>query len=306
MNNRRADKGCVFNIQRYSLHDGPGIRTVVFLKGCPLRCSWCSNPESWQVHPQIYLDEKKCIGTAACNSCFAACPEQAVLDRQGLAFINPDLCTDCLRCAGECPSTAISTYGQWMTVDEVLRIVEQEAAFYKRSKGGMTLSGGEATVQAEFAASLLAEAKRRRINTVLETCGYAPWSSLERLLPNLDHIYYDVKSLDPGKHKEFTGVDPQLIISNLRQLTQVFDPARIVVRTPVIPGFNNREEELLAIFNLIKDMGIVNYELLKYHRFGSIKYGFLGKPYPLGDAELEEEEFNRLQSAVKQASTAIH
>ncbi|MDF2922358.1 MAG: hypothetical protein K0R57_1272 [Paenibacillaceae bacterium] len=299
--NTAAATGCVINIQRYSLHDGPGIRTVVFLKGCPLRCKWCSNPESWKSGQEVYLDPKKCIGTDPCTGCLDACPEQAISPQAGLASINRSLCTDCLLCAPKCPSTAISVYGQTMTVDQVLRIVEQESAFYKRSKGGLTVSGGEATVQADFTSALLSEAKRRRIGTALETCGYAPWSSLERLLPSLDYIYYDIKSVDAAKHKEFTGVDPELIIGNLRKLAQVFDPVRIVVRTPVVPGFNDREEDLLAISKLIKDIGDIRYELLKYHRFGSVKYDFLGKEYAMGAAELTEEAFERLQNALKQA-----
>lgn len=290
--------GNVINIQRYSLHDGPGIRTVVFLKGCPLRCRWCSNPESWRREREVYLDPAKCIGTADCTECVQICPVQAVISADGgPASINRELCTDCLLCAEVCPSRAAGVYGRMMTVDEVLAVVEQEAAFYRRSGGGLTVSGGEATLQGDFTLALLREAKRRRINTVLETCGYGPWSAFEQLLPYLDHIYYDVKSLDTDKHREYTGAEPERIADNLRLLALHYGPERIVVRTPVIPGFNDREEDIAAIHNLIKSMGISKYELLKYHRFGSVKYELLGKPYLMGDAQLPEEVFGRLRQA---------
>ncbi|MDF2935774.1 MAG: hypothetical protein K0Q90_1147, partial [Paenibacillaceae bacterium] len=269
--------GSIINIQRYSLHDGPGIRTVVFLKGCPLRCSWCSNPESWRREREVYLDPAKCIGTADCKGCMEVCPAQSIISTDGgPASINRELCTDCLLCAEVCPSQAAGIYGRVMSVDEVLAVVEQESAFYRRSGGGLTVSGGEATLQGDFTLALLQEAKKRRINTVLETCGYGQWPTFEQLLPYLDHIYYDVKSLDAEKHREYTGVEPDRIVDNLRLLSRHYDPDRIVVRTPVIPGFNDREEDILAILNLIKSMGIGKYELLKYHRFGSVKYELLG------------------------------
>lgn len=290
--------GNVINIQRYSLHDGPGIRTVVFLKGCPLRCRWCSNPESWRGEQEVYLDPAKCIGVKDCSGCREVCPAQAILSTDGgPASINRSLCTDCLLCAEVCPSQAAGVYGRMMTVDEVLSVVEQESAFYRRSGGGLTVSGGEATLQGDFTYALLREAKKRRINTALETCGYAPWSAFEQILPHLDHIYYDVKSLDAEKHRSFTGVEPHRIVENLRLLASHYDPGRIVVRTPVIPGFNDREEDIAAIHNLIKSMGISKYELLKYHRFGSVKYELLGKPYLMGDAQLPEETFGRLRQA---------
>lgn len=290
--------GCVINIQRYSLHDGPGIRTVVFLKGCPLRCTWCSNPESWRREREVYLDPAKCIGTRDCGGCAEVCPVQAVESTGGgPASINRSLCTDCLRCAGVCPSQAAGIYGRMMTVDEVLAVVEQESAFYRRSGGGLTVSGGEATLQGDFVLALLREAKKRRIHTVLETCGYGAWSSFEQLLPYLDMVYYDIKSLDAAKHKAYTGVEPERIAENLRLLAQAYGPDRIVVRTPVVPGFNDREEDILAIANLIKNIGIVKYELLKYHRFGSVKYELLGKPYLMGDIQLPDDIFRGLRLA---------
>ena len=290
--------GNVIHIQRYSLHDGPGIRTVVFLKGCPLRCRWCSNPESWRREREVYLDPGKCIGTADCKGCVEVCPAQAIISTDGgPASINRELCTDCLLCTEVCPSQAAGVYGRMMTVDEVLAVVEQESAFYRRSGGGLTVSGGEATLQGDFTLALLREAKKRRIKTALETCGYGPWETFEALLPFLDHIYYDVKSLNAEKHRAYTGVEPDKIVDNLRRLAGQYDPERIVVRTPVIPGFNDGDEEISAIYNLIKTMRIEKYELLKYHRFGSVKYGFLNKPYLMGDVQLTEERFARLRQA---------
>lgn len=289
-------QGNIFNVQRYSLHDGPGIRTVVFMKGCPLRCKWCSNPESWVAVREMYYDASKCIGTEACGYCLSACGRRALSeDDGGIVKIDRKECVQgCLDCAAVCPSRAIDVYGRLMSVEEVLKIAEQDSMFYKRSGGGLTLSGGEATAQIEFAEALLAGAKRRRIHTAIETCGYSPWSHFSRLLPNLDMIHFDLKSLNEQAHIQFTGVSPRQIRENLERLSHSFERRNIVIRTPVIPGFNDSAEAIAEISEFVASLGGIRHELLKYHRYGSGKYDFLGRTYELGQAELSDERFAAL------------
>lgn len=297
-------QGSIFNIQRYSLHDGPGIRTVVFMKGCPLRCKWCSNPESWNSAREMYYDASKCIGIAECGFCLPVCGRGAIsVDTGGEIIINRGDCVQgCVDCTAVCPSKALDVYGRLMTVEEVLKIAEQDSMFYARSGGGLTLSGGEVTAQIEFAEALLAGAKRRRIHTAIETCGYSAWSQLARLLPHLDMIHYDLKSLNEQAHIQFTGVSPRRIKDNLERLSHSFERSAIVVRTPVIPGFNDSAEDIAQIAEFIASLGGIRHELLKYHRYGSMKYGLLGRSYELGTEELSEERFAELSGIVAQYS----
>jgi pyruvate formate lyase activating enzyme len=298
-------QGNIFNIQRYSLHDGPGIRTVVFMKGCPLRCKWCSNPESWLSAREMYYDAGKCIGTEACGFCLTACGRGAISEDRSCGKVKIDRrkCEQgCLDCVAVCPSRSLDVYGRLMTVDEVLEIAEQDSMFYTRSGGGLTLSGGEATAQIGFAEALLAGAKRRRIHTAIETCGYSPWSHFSRLLPSLNMIHYDLKSLNEQAHIQFTGVSPRLIKDNLERLSHSFERSGIVVRTPVIPGFNDSAEAIAEIAAFVGSLGGIRHELLKYHRYGSVKYNFLGRSYELGEEELSEEQFAALCGIAAQYS----
>lgn len=290
-------QGNIVNIQRYSLHDGPGIRTVVFMKGCPLRCKWCSNPESWLSAREMYYDAGKCIGVDNCGFCLTACSHEAILKDcdGGKVTIDREKCVQgCLDCTTVCPSRSLDVYGRWMTVEEVLKIAEQDSMFYKRSGGGLTLSGGEATAQIGFAEALLAGARQRRIHTAIETCGYTPWSHFRRLLPSLNMIYYDLKSLNEQTHMQFTGVSPRLIKDNLERLSNSFERSNIVVRTPVIPGFNDSVEAITELVEFVSNLGGVRHELLKYHRYGSGKYELLGRAYELGATELSDERFATL------------
>ncbi len=216
--------GYVFNIQRYSLHDGPGIRTLVFLKGCPLRCKWCSNPESHLHYPELAYDINKCIGIRECGLCLKVCNLAAIevdsantnnnsnsIGKNNNNYdnkikINRTFCDNCLNCADLCPSKALAAFGKLMSIEDVLGVVENDNVFYSRSGGGLTVSGGEPLMKPEFVAGLLREAKRRRINTSMETCGFAEWDSVEKVWEYLDNIFYDIKCIDSAKHKEFTGV----------------------------------------------------------------------------------------------------
>lgn len=288
-----ADRGLVFNVQKFSLHDGSGIRTLVFLKGCPLRCAWCSNPEGQFCAPQLAYDERKCIGRQACqDACRRECPVEAIAARgDGKVEISLDRCNACGQCVGVCPSRALELLGESLTVEEVLEVVEQDSAFYVRSGGGLTLSGGEPLTQSAFAARLLAAAQARGIDTAIETSGYAHWSDLEKICPHVNQVFYDLKSMDSEKHRAGTGVGNERILENLLRLCKVFPDLPVVVRTPVVPGFNDSSAEIRAIAAFVGGLPRpVRYELLPYHRFGELKYRGLGRNYPLPEIQPPSEE----------------
>jgi len=284
--------GIVFNIQPYSLHDGPGIRTIVFLKGCYLRCRWCSNPESQEFYPQVYLDSKKCIHNKGCSFCCAVCRWNAVDD----AVLDHTACNNCGECVALCPSGALNIYGKTMTVDEVIDKVEKESSFYDRSKGGLTLSGGEPFAQGEFAIDILKEAKKRKINTAAETCGFCNRNILREAARYLDYIMFDIKCMDSKKHTEYTGQSNQIILENLEMLFNDFPSLHKHIRTPVIPTFNDNKKDISKIAEFLKGRNNYTYELLPYHRFGQDKYKLLGKDYPDFPEKLNEQLFKELKT----------
>ena len=296
----RKVTGIVFNIQKYSVHDGPGIRTIVFTKGCPLSCRWCSNPESQLLKPQMAFNATRCIGTDKCHYCMPACPYQAITTEGNSLNIDCTHCNECetLACSKACPAGSIITYGQTRTVEDVLNAVAQDAIFYTRSGGGMTISGGEPLFQKDFAIALLREARRRRIKTAIETCGCYEWERLEEAAPYLNYVLYDVKHTDTEKHKWATGVGNELILSNLKKLLETFPELPVQVRTPVIPGFNDDEETARSIGKLLKGYANVTYEALPYHRLGTQKYAFLGREYPMGEVSLPAGVAERVQAIV--------
>jgi len=294
--------GLVFNVQKFSVHDGPGIRTLVFLKGCPLRCRWCSNPESHEYEPELAYNPGRCLGLSKCVYCVETCAPNAV--SRGA---DDKLCIDRVRCRGcsrpcvdACPAKALITYGTPRTVEDVIQHVEEDALFYSRSSGGMTLSGGEPLVQKEFSLALLREAKKRHINTSMETCGHAAWETLRDACALLNSIMFDIKHLDPVRHKEETGVEPARILDNFESMMEAFPNLQVLVRTPVVPAFNDSEEALLPIAALVNNYPHANYELLPYHRLGTQKYLFLQKDSPMGDVHLPTDVFLRLQKAVNE------
>jgi len=295
------NSGLVFNIQKFSVHDGPGIRTMVFLKGCPLRCQWCSNPESQHNYPEMLYNRNKCIGTGECGYCLKACNTGAITEVEGKVAINRELCTHCGDCAEVCPAKAVEICGSAMTVDEVLNVVEEDNIFYTRSGGGITLSGGEPLVQADFASKLLQEAKLRGMDTAIETTGFTKWENIEKVLRFLDTVYFDLKCMDSEKHKKHTGVPNEKILDNFKKICTKFPDTPIIVRTPVIPGFNDTEEDILAIANFIKETsGHIYYELLGYHRFGESKYTSLGRTYFLSSVPtLKQEKLMELEKYTK-------
>jgi len=286
------ETGLIFNIQKFSLHDGSGIRTLVFFKGCPLACKWCSNPEGQSYRPELAYKVAKCIGASECGLCSRACKHEAIrMDGEGKARIERNLCDNCGECAGECPSKALELLGRRVSVEDILKVVEQDSVFYARSGGGLTLSGGEPVSQAAFAIELLETARSRGIDTALETSGCCKWDDLDAVCRRVNQIFFDIKSMDSQKHREWTGVDNTLILDNFRKLVATFPAIPLTVRTPVIPGFNDSPEDIARIREFINSVApSAQYELLAYHRFGEPKYQQLGKRYELDGIEPPSKE----------------
>jgi pyruvate formate lyase activating enzyme len=292
----RKTRGTIFNIQKYSVDDGPGIRTIVFFKGCLLSCRWCGNPESQSFQMELAFNEGRCLGLSKCKRCLNACPNHAIGRVDDKPVFNRAACSACEKpCVAACPASGIIAYGERKSVEDVLKVVEQDGLFYGRSGGGITLSGGEPLAQPAFALALLREARHRRLNTAVESCGHVPWEVLHDAAMNLNTIMFDIKSLDSERHKEFTGVSTNLITANFRRLVDEFPDLPIHVRTPVVPGFNDTPEDVVAIAEFVSGCRNVSYELLPYHRLGTQKYAFLNRDMPMGGVSLPAETFQMLK-----------
>jgi pyruvate formate lyase activating enzyme len=307
-NNATAPTGIVLNIQRYCSHDGPGTRTTVFLKGCSLRCKWCSNPESIRRKPELAYDPKLCTGKKACGACLKApFPEGAFYVVEGpddKVKVNWDLASDVDEaCVALCPTGALSMYGQRMTVDQVLEEVEKDSSFYRSTGGGITVSGGECLLQPDFTAALLAGAHERGINTAIETACNVPWANVEKVLPHVDTMLHDHKLTIPERHKKWTGVSNERILANFKKAYETFPQIDFIARTPLIPGINADEEHIRAVLAFIRPhKNVIDYELLPYHRFGLGKYEHLGVVYELDDYQTPSNELvQRLQAIIDEA-----
>jgi pyruvate formate lyase activating enzyme len=295
----------VLNIQHFCTHDGPGIRTNVFLKQCSLRCKWCSNPESIHPKPELAYNPSKCIGKKECGLCLKPpFPEGAMYVIDGAddkVHVNWDLAGDCdQETVSYCPTMALTMFGQEMTVDQVLDEVEQDGTFYRESGGGITLSGGECLLQPDFSAALLAGAHQRGINTAIETAGNVPWRFMEKVLPHVDLMLHDHKLTDPERHKKWCGADNSRILENFKKAYETFPQTKFIARTPLIPGINDDEEHIRAVLAFIRPhQNVIDYELLPYHRFGESKYNFLGRVYELEDFRSPTpESLRRLQAII--------
>jgi len=288
--------GTVFNVQKFTVHDGKGIRTLVFLKGCPLRCKWCCNPESQVFAPERVFNVGKCLSIEECGRCVEACPNQAISELDGFPLIDGTRCKGCLKCVEVCPAKAMNVYGEKQSVGEVLDRVEQDGVFYSRSGGGLTLSGGEATGQPDFALALLREARKRHIDRVMETCGHCDTETLLSICGLLNSLIFDIKLMDPARHKAATGVDNALILRNFGQVLKTYPALPILVRTPVVPGINDTEADIQAVIDFLPRRKGLSYELMAYHRMGQPKYGYLGREFPMGAKILDETLFKRLTS----------
>lgn len=294
--------GRIFNIQRYSLHDGSGIRTLVFLKGCPLRCLWCSNPESQKSAPELGFIESRCVGQNECGApCLAACLEDAVhLDERGKLAIDRGACNGCGKCSEACCHEALKLVGRDMSVAEVLAEVEKDRAFYRRSGGGITIGGGEPMAQYRFTAELLEAAQEEYLHTALETSGHAAWGRLERVLSCVDLLHFDLKHMDPRRHEELTGQSNELILANLERVLRVKEPEDVVIRIPVIPGCNDSVENIRKSATFVAGLGFTQIELMPYHQLGVSKYRQYGMVYPLDEATpVSESDLEGLRRLVE-------
>lgn len=266
-------QGTVFDIQSYSLHDGPGIRTTVFLKGCPLACVWCQNPESQRHQPEILLYPERCTG---CGQCVPACPSQAIRVEDGKSHTDRNLCKGCGKCADVCLNEARRLAGRVWTAQDVFAEVKKDDAFYKRSGGGVTLSGGEPLAQPEFSAAILSLCKQAGLHTAIETTGMARWETVQRVLEYVDLVLYDLKHMDSASHQKFTGVPNDLILENLKRMRREYS-IPIVLRIPIVPGYNADLGNIAATARLIaREIGSgARVNILAYHQLGETKYGRL-------------------------------
>lgn len=287
--------GIVLNIQRYCSHDGPGLRTNVFLKGCSLRCKWCANPESIHPKPELSYDPKKCKGKE-CSVCLKQpFPEGAFYFAEGddaQVNVNWQLSstTDEAMCS-LCPTGALEMFGKRMTVNDVLDEVEKDASFYRNTGGGITLSGGECLLQPDFSAALLKGAHERGLNTAIETAGNVPWAYMEKVLQHVDTMLHDHKLTIPERHKKWIGASNERILANFKKAYETFPNVDFIARTPLIPGVNADEEHIRAVLAFIRPhKNVIDYEILPYHRFGLGKYELLGEVYDLSDYKTPSDE----------------
>lgn len=263
--------GIIFDIQRMSVHDGPGIRTTVFMKGCPLRCKWCHNPEGESNKMQLSFTEDKCIG---CKICQQNCPKNVHDFIGNKHFIQYQLCDVCGKCVKECPAEALSFFGRQLSAEEVMEEVAKDEIFFLKD-GGVTFSGGEAFMQPQFLYDLLKKSKERGYHTCVDTCGYTQWENIERVLPYVDAFLYDIKAYSFSIHKEGTGVGNQIILDNLVRLSSI--KKDIYIRIPLIKEYNATLEEVVYIADFLKNLNIKGVTLMPYHVLGKSKYNMIGE-----------------------------
>lgn len=264
----------ITNIQKYSVHDGPGIRNTVFFKGCPLKCLWCHNPETQNYERQTMYDAEKCNG---CQACIAGCPMSAISENADKVSTDVDKCNFCETCLDYCLKCARAVAGKEYTVSALMKEIEKDQIFYEKSEGGVTLSGGEPMMHIDFVEKLVNRCFDKGISVVVDTCGYVPYENYQRINKKVSMYLYDLKQMDSEKHRKFTGVDNSLILENLMKLSR--DGARINLRIPVIEGINADDESVAAFLEMAKKIHVYKVNLLPYHNMGKDKYGRLDMVY---------------------------
>lgn len=288
----KENKGIVFNIQKYSVHDGQGIRTIIFLKGCPLRCQWCSNPESQELLPEVMISKALCCH---CGSCARACARKAI--GEDLVSWDRKRCAMTGRCAAVCPTGARVIAGTYMAVEEVRKAALQDSIFYRTSRGGVTFSGGEPLVQSDFVEAAAKSLKKDYVRLAIETTGYASWENAGPVFNLMDEILYDIKHMDDSVHRELTGVGNKRILENARKAAAL--QADFIIRVPVIGGKNNDEHNIYQTGMFAKEIGAKEVNLLPYHRFGEGKYEKVGRNYSCDAYTPDEKEMNHLQNVIE-------
>jgi pyruvate formate lyase activating enzyme len=291
----------VFDVQRFSVHDGPGIRTTVFFKGCPLRCRWCQNPEALRPHPEIAFYADRCHNTRDCQP---ACPLEA-LQWNGDRIIR-QRCDACGRCAEACAYEALRVVGRKVSADTLLEGVLRDVAFYRTSGGGVTLSGGEPTLQMEFIGAFARRCRERGVSVGLQTCGFFRWDAFAAHLPFFAFVQFDLKLMDPERHREATGIDNGVILENARRLAAA--GAAVTFRMPVVPGITDAEANLRQVAAFLRELGRPAIHLLRYHAMGEAKLARLGNPLPplgLTDGKLAAESLSRAAEVLRDEALEV-
>ena len=288
--------GRITNIQRYTIHDGPGIRTELFFKGCTMHCLWCSNPETIRPHRELGFYPSKCMTKDKCGWCVKACSGKGaplLFDDEGLiAVVDGEKCVGCMRCTDVCPNHAIKSWGEDKTLEELMKVIRADESFYRRTGGGVTLNGGEVLVQWEFARLLLEQCKKENIGTCVETALCVPTEHVDAGLEFADLVISDIKHMDPEVHKKLTGQSNELILANMKHVVNDLGK-KLVIRTPIVQGYNGDEENIRRTGEFIRDElggNIVAYQLLPYRRMGTEKYESLRRAYPFEDYQAPERE----------------
>lgn len=298
------ENGIVLNIQRNQIHDGPGIRTIVFLKGCPLRCVWCSNPESQRVKSDLFFYRSKCT---LCGKCIEVCRHNASKIVNGTMVIDREICSNCdsiKKCADTCPNSARQICGEEKSVNEIVREVEKDRPYYFISGGGVTIGGGEPFSQPEFTLNLLQRCRQKGFHTAIETTGHCRWPDLEKVLSYTDWIFYDLKLMDDLEHKKYTGISNNIILANARKLSEVIDSRQthLTIRIPIIPGYTDAPGNIVGITRYVRDnvSAATEIEILSYHSYGLGKYEALGRKYNLSITKpLPEEKMLQIRDLIE-------
>lgn len=294
-------KGTVINIQKYSVHDGPGIRTTVFFKGCPLNCWWCHNPESQRKEHEIMFFKEKCTG---CGVCVKRCPQNAIEIKDNYPVVNKDKCNLCGKCTDFCPNNARQYVGKDMTENEIFKELMKDEIFYEESGGGVTFSGGEPMLHADLINEVLNQCRIKGVHTAIDTSGYVSWDKFDKIRDKVDLFLYDLKLMDNERHKKYIGVDNKIILENLKKLSD--NGHNIYIRMPIIVGVNDDDENIDKAIKFISELNIIQVNLLPYHKMGMDKYKRINMKYKLsGDEKPSDEKMNEIANKFKKAAIKV-